>query len=128
MNPKYLCTILVVSLALAARPACLYAADAPVQCTDSALADAKTILRQIELKVAMAQYEKILTAIYDLQLTYSLPDANATTAEEQSKIQDRAELRMRIFEDQRAKLRELILDSVRATNEAAAKSQQEKAK
>ena len=60
--------------------------DESAQVPDRQL-DADTILRQIELKVAMAQYEKVLTALYDVQLTRFLPNANDTTAEERRVMQ-----------------------------------------
>jgi hypothetical protein len=113
MNPKRLCIILVATLTLAASPVCLRAADSPSQCAAPAPADGNAVLRQIELKVAMAQYEKILTAIYDAQLTLLLPeDPNVGTLDERMKSQEREKLRIKVLEEQSARLQRLILELV----------------
>ena len=109
--------LLTLAIFSAALPVSSPAADVYQNCSPESPLDAPAVLRQIELKVAKAQYEKVLLAIYDAQLTLQ-ESAIAATTEEQKKADLREALKVKILEGQRAELRALIEELVSVTNRA----------
>lgn len=120
MKTNPLLTLLAAALFLAASPSRLSAADGPRDYSPFAPLDASTVLRRIELKVATAQYEKVLTALYDAQLTLRSPDTELTD-EARKQADLREATKVKILEDLRANLREQIAELIAETNAENAK-------
>ena len=76
-------------------------------------------MRQIELKVAKAQYEKVLLAIYDTQLALSQSSSVETTGE-QKQVERREALKIKVLENQRAMLRTEIETLIAEANQQTA--------
>jgi len=113
MKPASPLIILVTAFVLAVVPLHLRAADVPDACAAPAPADAGTVIRQIELKVALAQYEKVLMALPEARLNEALAEV---ASDEQKKQAYRESMRIKILEDMRARFRDEITRLVEEIN------------
>lgn len=84
-------------------------------------------MRQIELNVAIKQYEKVLMEIHEARLQNEIgPTETGLTAELQKEWQLRAERKLRYLQDTSAMLRDRITVLVKEANEMARTIEKEK--
>jgi hypothetical protein len=79
--------------------------------------DVREMLNQLELNVAMKQYEKILTARYEAELERSIgPADSGATGEQKAAWIERSEIRCKVLDDWANRLQEEIRFRVKALN------------
>ena len=128
MKPPRLLTFLAAALLCAASPHSLPAADVVVDISSFAPRDANFIVRQIELNVAIKQYEKVLMELHEARLQYEFgtPETGLTD-EQQKQGKDHAERKLMYLEKTAAELRDRIRKYVTEANEMARAIEKDKA-
>ena len=128
MKTPRLLTLIAATLLCAALPQSSPAADVVVDISSFAPRDATFVVRQIELNVAIKQYEKVLMELHEARLQYEFgtPETGLTD-EQQKQGRDRAERKLIYLEKTAAELRDRIRKYVTEANEMARAIEKDKA-
>jgi hypothetical protein len=109
-----------ITLFLAASLHPMRAADVQVDISSFAPRDPNVVVRQIELNVAIEQYEKVLMKRYEARLQLETgPAETGLTDEQRKRWEDRAKNTLVYLEDTAAVLREQIRNYVAEANKDA---------
>ena len=120
MKPPRLLAFLAAALLCTALPQSSPAADVVVDISSFAPRDANFVVRQIELNVAIKQYEKVLMEVHEAALQYEIgPAETGLTDVQQKEGKDRAERKLMYLEKTAAELRDRIRKYVTEANELA---------
>ena len=113
--------ILCVAALLGTAPSrSLSAADFVVDISSFAPRDPEVILRQIDLNVALKQYEKAQMDLYDARLQYEIGTTDAAPTDDKSKAkQDRSRMKLKCLEENISYLRSRITHCIQEANEKA---------
>ena len=113
--------LLTAALFCAASPQPLPAADVVVDISSFAPRDPEVVLRQIELNVAIKQYEKVLLEAHEADLQRKLgPTETGLTDVQEKQWRGRAENKLKCLEDTAVFLRERISNLVSEAKEKMA--------
>ena len=129
MKTPRLFTLLATALLCAASPRNLPAVDVVVDISSFAPRSPDVVVRQIELNVAIKQYEKVLMEVYEarLQSEFGTPDT-ALSDEQKKQWQIRAEKKLMYLEKTSHELRLRIREYVDEANQRARAIEEEKAR
>ena len=120
MKPPRLLTLLAAALFCAASPQPSPAADVVVDISSFAPRDPNVVVRQIELNVAIKQYEKVLMELHEASLQRVFgPTEMGLTDEQQKQWIVRAEKKQMYLEETSARLRQQIRSYVADANKDA---------
>jgi len=129
MKTPRLLTLLAAALLCAASPHSSPAADVGVDISSFAPREPNVIIRQIELNVAIRQYEKVLMETYEARLQYEIgPTETGLTDAQQKEWHLRAEKKLKYLEETAKVLQARIHDYVTEANEMAREIEKEKAR
>ena len=120
MKTPRLLTLIAATVLCAALPQSSPAADVVVDISSFAPREPEVVVRQIELNVAIKQYEKVLMELHEARLQYEFgtPETGLTD-EQQKQGKDRAERKLMYLEKTAAELRDRIRKYVTEANELA---------
>ncbi len=129
MKTPRLLTLFAAALLCAASPHTSPAADVVVDISSFAPRNPDVVVRQIELNVAIKQYEKVLMEVYEarLQSEFGTPGPGLSD-EQQKEWKDRAERKLVYLEKTSHELRLRIREYVDEANQMAQAIEEEKAK
>ena len=120
MKTPRLLTLLAAAMLCAASPQSSPAADFVVDISSFAPRDPEVILRQIDLNVALKQYEKALTDVYDARLQLEIGPTESGLTDDQTKAHRvRAEVKLKYLENTMLDLRARIAGYLKEANEKA---------
>lgn len=120
MKIPRLLALLAAALLCAASPYSLPAADVVVDISSFAPRDPNVVVRQIELNVAIKQYEKVLMELHEVRLQRELgPTETGLTDEQQKQWAQRADDKLKYLVTTAADLRERIQSYVAEANREA---------
>lgn len=129
MKTPRLLTLLAAALLCAVSPHSSPAAEVVVDISSFAPRDPSAVMRQIELNVAIKQYEKVLMEIHEARLQNEIgPAETGLTVELKKEWQDRVEKKLSYLEETSARLRAGITELVKEANAMAQAIEKEKAK
>ena len=128
ITPRLL-TLLATALLCAASPHSSPAADVVVDVSSFAPRDPDAVVRQIELNVAIKQYEKVLMEVYEarLQSEFGTPGPGLSD-EQQKQWKERAERKLMYLEKTSHELRLRIRESLDEASKQARAIDEEKAR
>ena len=120
MKSYRLLIALTTTLLFAASPRFLLAADVKVDISSFAPLDPNVVLRQIDLNVAIKQYEKVLMERYEARSQLETgPTETGLTDEQRKRWEERAKNKLVYLEDAATTLREQIRSHVAEANKDA---------
>jgi len=129
MKPSRLLTFLAAALLCVASPQPSHAADVVVDISSFAPREPSVIIRQIELNVAIRQYEKVLMELHEARLQYEIgPAETGLTGVQRKEWSQRAELKLKYLDETAEMLRLRIHGYVTQANEMAREFEKAKAK
>jgi len=128
MKSYRLIVVLTTALLFIAAPHFLRAADAKVDISSFAPRDPNVVLRQIELNVAIAQYEKVLVERHETHMQLETgPTETGLTDEQRKRWELRAKDKLAFLENTATELRQQIRSYVEDANKDAELIEQTKA-
>ena len=129
MKTPRLIALIAAALLCAASLQSSSAAEVTVDISSFAPREPEVIIRQIELNVAIKQYEKVLTGIYEARLQADLGPAESSLTDEQRKQWEvRAKWQVEHLENAATSLRKHIQDYIAEANKDAEAATKDKAK
>ena len=129
MNKPRLLPFLAAALLCAASPHSSPAADVVVDISSFAPRDPDAVVRQIELNVAVKQYEKVLMEAHEARMQYEFGTPEPGLSDEQQKQwKERAERKLMYLEKTSHELRLRIREYVDEANKLARAIEEEKAR
>lgn len=127
MKTPRLLVLLAATLLCAAPPPSASAAEVVVDISSFAPRDADVVVRQIELNVAIKQYEKVLMEAHEARLQLGIgPTGTGQTDEQQKEWYFRADRKVSLLEKTAAVLRNRISELVKEANEKAREIEKQK--
>lgn len=129
MKKSPLVPFLAIALLVTAAPHSLLAADVAVDISSFAPRDPNVVVRQIELNVAIKQYEKVMMEKHEASLQYEFGTPETGLSDEQRKqCKARAERKVTYLENMSEDLRERIRKYVEEANKMMQAIEEAKAK
>jgi uncharacterized protein YdiU (UPF0061 family) len=120
MNTRRILTLLAAALLCAASLQPLPAAETTVDISSFAPRDPDAVLRQIDLNIAIKQYEKVRAELYEAEMQASLgPNETGLTDEQRKEWDNRAQRRIKLLLNTTADLQARIHDLVKQASEQA---------
>jgi hypothetical protein len=129
MKTPRLLALLAAALFCAASPQSSPAADMVVDISSFAPREPEFILRQIELNVAIKQYEKVLMELPEAKTELTMgPTETGLTDEQEKQWRGRAENKLRYLEETALNLHARISKLVNEANEMARQLEKDRAR